>query len=223
MTTQAKSMFSLGRLLVVSLVLVGASTAVMNWQNNDSMPEVPADPLAYPIHLVSAQSFTLDQPYTHWYRAERPQVDAGMLLVLQVDEVELLHPRQSAQPVLQIGAQTAEPLNIGHLSGYVVALLPAASNADGEVDLDLSQTPIFYGDPALAEELGEADLQARLQEAIAQGALVPSADVLEQAMGDSLHFANDHELRLWAADMIATWSPQEEDLVQGMRVPLLGQ
>lgn len=223
MSHTPNSMFTLGRILVVSLVLVGAGTAVMNWTQNDAMPALPAAPADFPVQLVSAQAFTLDQPYTHWYRAEMPMVDAGMLLVLKVDEVELLHPRQIAQPVLQVGAETAEPLNIGHLSGYVIALLPAPRLDDGVVDLDLSTTPIFYGEASLAEELDGSNLQARLQDAIARGAQAPSMDVLKQATGESLHFANDHALRLWAADMIATWSPQEKDLVDGMRVPLLGQ
>lgn len=223
MSHTSNSMFSLGRILVVSLVLVGAGTAVMNWTQNDAMPEVPASPADYPVQLVSAQTFTLDQPYTHWYRADQPKVDAGMLLVLKVDEVELLHPRQTAQPVLQVGTETAEPLNIGHLSGYVIALLPAQRLNDGVVDLDLSTAPIFYGEASLAERLDGPALQARLQDAMKRGAQAPSMDVLEQATGESLHFANDHALRLWAADMIATWSPQEEDLVEGMRVPLLGQ
>lgn len=223
MNPSSNSLFTLGRMLVVSLVLVGAGTAVMNWNNNDAMPEVPSSPAAYPVELISAQVFTLDQPYTHWYRVEQPQVDAGMLVVLRVDEVELLHPRQTAQPVLQIGSQTAEPLNIGHLSGYVVALLPAQRLDDGVIDLDLAKAPIFYGEAALAEKLGAADLQGRLQEAFAQGALIPSAEVLGEVTGEALHFANDYALRLWAADMIATWSPQEMELVETMRVPLLGQ
>jgi len=223
MTTSSNSLFTLGRMLVVSLVLVGAGTAVMSWNNNEAMPEVPSSPAAFPVELISAQVFTLDQPYTHWYRAEQPQVDAGMLVVLKVDEVELLHPRQTAQPVLQIGAQTAEPLNLGHLSGYVIALLPARRLDDGVIDLDLAKTPIFYGEAALAEELDAVALQNRLQDALAQGAIIPSAKVLEEASGEALHFANDYDLRLWAADMIATWSPYEMELVETMRVPLLGQ
>lgn len=223
MIKTSNSMFALGRILAVSLVLVGAGTAVMSWSENDSMPDVSENPTAHSVQLVSAQTFTLDQPYTHWYRSERPEVDAGILLVLKVDEVELLHPRQVAQPVLQVGAQTAEPLNVGHLSGYVVALLPAPRIADGEVDLDLSTTPIFYGEADLAERLDTVLLEARLQDAFAQGVQAPSKSAVEAATAEALHFANDHALRLWAADMIATWSPQEEDLVQGMRVPLLGQ
>ncbi|MHC4380394.1 MAG: hypothetical protein ACYSU1_04825 [Planctomycetota bacterium] len=223
MTNQEKSFLPIGRTLIVALLLAGAGTAVMQWSENGQLPELPADPLAHPVQLVAVHPFTLDRPYTHWYRSDRPEVDAGMLVVLKVDELELLHPRQTAQPVLQFGAQTAEPMNAGHLSGYVVALVPAARIADGEVDLDLTTTPIFYGEPALAETLDQAALDARLKDALASGVLAPTEETVGAAMLDSLHFANDHALRMWAADMIATWSPQEMDLVEGMRVPLVGQ
>lgn len=223
MTTSKTKIFTLGRTLILGLVLVSAGTAVMQWSDDQQLPELPADTLAHPVHLVAVHPFTLDEPYTHWYRTDRPQVDAGLLVVLSVDELELLHPRQTAQPVLQVGAQTAEPLNFGHLSGHVIALIPAPRIADGIVDLDLTKAPIFYGDPALAETLDQAALNARLQEALDRGVPSSSPEEIEAAMLDSLHFANDHALRMWAADMIATWSPQEMDLVEGMRVPLVGQ
>ena len=223
MTTSKTNLFTLGRTMVLALVLVSAGTAVVQWSDNQELPELPADTLAHPVHLVAVHPFTLDESYTHWYRSDRPQVDAGLLVVLSVDELELLHPRQTAQPVLQVGAQTAESLNFGHQSGYVVALVPAPRIADGIVDLDLTEAPIFYGDAALAETLDQAALDARLQEALGRGVPSPSPAEIEAAMLESLHFANDHALRMWAADMIATWSPQEMDLVDGMRVPLVGQ
>lgn len=223
MSTSSKSLFSLGRVVALSLVLVSAGTAVVTWTNQSDQPEVPDNTASYPVHLVQAIPFTLDEAYTHWYRAEQPDVDAGLLLVLSVDKLELLHPRQTYMPVLQVGAETAEPLNLGNLSGNVIALLPGQRLADGSVDIDLTASPIFYGEPALPEEMDMAIVRDRLEIARLQGVGSPSEEMIDAAMREGMHFANDNELRRWAVDLIEAYSPQEVDLVAGMRAPMIGQ
>lgn len=223
MNTSKTSLFSLGRVLALSLVLVSAGTAVVAWSNQDEMPKIPENTASYPVKLVQAIPFTLDETFTHWYRSEQPQFDAGMLLVLSVKELALLTPRQHYMPVLQIGAETAEPLNLGDISGNVIAVLPGQRKSDGTVDIDLANSPIFFGEPALGEEMDIQMVRERLKTARLQGVANPSEEMVDAAMREAMHFANDYQLRRWAADLIEAYSPQEVDLVTGLRVPLVGE
>lgn len=212
---------ALSVVLVLLLVLAGGGVALVGSFTPDVPPQLPANPTAQAVELLYARPYTLGEAETHWWRAERPQVAAGVALVLRVEDRELVHPRQAAQPVLQVGGQTAERVNHGHVSGHVIALVPAGVDAQGQVDLDLSEAPIFFGDAELPERLDEAQLRARLVDAVAQGVQPPNASVVAQVSESQVHFQDGWELRVWAADLIEAWSPDEADLVAGLRVPRL--
>lgn len=214
---------SLGRVLVVALVLAGAGTAVAKWRTDGDLPQVPADTLAQEVILLEAHPFTLDQSATHWWRAEQPQFDAGWLVVLDVRDDALIAPRQSAQPVLQVGAETAEPLNVGYRSSKVVALVPSKRDDSGQPSFDLTKSPIFYGEATLPEELDAKALEARLADAQSRGIVAVTAEALDSTRHESRSFTTDYHLRLFAADLIERYAPDEVDLVAGMRAPLLGQ
>jgi len=109
-------------------------------------PEVPPTPAAVDGILL-AQSFILDEPYEHSWQAERPMVASGMLLVLEVNP-DLVLPRQTLEPVLYVGDVTAERVNNGYPSGKVVAIVPGPVN--------LTSAPIWFGDPALPEQVTTA-------------------------------------------------------------------
>jgi hypothetical protein len=95
-----------------------------------------------------------------------------------------VYPRQTAEPVLYIGATTAERVNIGHESGRVVAIVPSALNEQGEV-----------APRAGLASLGEAAIDAA------------------RAKGGELLRAVDREaLRHAAAELIRQHSPQEREL-----------
>jgi hypothetical protein len=223
MTETMNRIPSLGRVLVVALVLAGAGTAVAKWRTDATLPEVPADTLAQEVRLLEAHPFTLDQAATHWWRAEQPRYDAGWLIVLDVVDDALIAPRQSAQPVLQVGVETAEPINVGYLSSKVIAMVPSLRDASGAPALDLTQAPIFYGDADLPEVLDAEALKARLADAQSRGIVAVTADGLAEARHEQKAFPDDHALRLFAADLIERYAPDEVDLVEGLRVPLLGQ
>jgi hypothetical protein len=136
-------------------------------------------------------------------------VTDGWLLVLSTDP-SLLKPRQVKEPVLYVGAQTAERVNAG-LSGKIVVLVPG--------DFALGAAPIFLGDAALPEELRQVDIDAQLAAAVAAGAIATPADTITKVTAAARTFETDFELRQRAIDLVEIHSPQEKDLIAGWRLP----
>lgn len=94
--------------------------------------------------LLAARAFTLEDGYRHRFSADQPWVEAGWLLVLEVDP-RVARPRQVAEPVLYVGEVTAERLNTGHRSGRLVVIVPQP--------VDLPASPIWFGTPELPERV----------------------------------------------------------------------
>jgi hypothetical protein len=178
------------------------------------LPSVPATPHAVD-GLVYAQPFTLNNGFTYYWNKERPTVTQGTLLVIQVDPA-LVHPRQTAEPVLYVGDSTAQRINVGHKSGHVIALVP------GEVDL--TKAPIWFGTPDLPERIDGNMVQAERKLAEAAGIAPFPADVVRRALarGDATNAADMTELlRDEVAPLIERYSPQERELAEGFRVPVV--
>jgi hypothetical protein len=171
---------------------------------------------------VAARPFTLAAPAVHAWRKEQPAYTAGVLLVLRAP-VELLAPRQTAEPVLYVGAQTAERVNTGADTGMLVAIVPAGLDASGKVDLDLSRTPIYFGAPALPEQIDAAAAQRELAAARARGIAPPAAAAVSAAQQPPVAFDDDWQLHLHAADLVERWSPIEADVISGLRAPRVGK
>jgi len=190
------------------LLLAACVAALVNGLPDDPPPLPVATPVGG-IELIYARPFTLDQPYTHAWSAEHPQVKAGWVLVLAVDP-DLVHPRQAAEPVLFVGDQTAERVNLGNESGHVVAIVPGP--------LDLAHAPIFFGAPALPEQVDAGKAAAELSAARQRGIAPIAADQIAKVSESSVHFTDDYELHAWCSDLIQTWSPQETDLIATLRV-----
>lgn len=213
---------SVGRFLSVvgALALGGAAVAVVvaiSRSRDDAANRVPAAapapaPAVQQLELVHAERFQVAQPYRHLWRAEPLLVTGGWLLVLS-GEPSALVARQMKMPLLQVGAQTAERVNVGDRSGKLVVLVPG--------DVALADAPIFLGSDALPEEVGQAHLDAELANARANGAKAPDAATIAKATAAGREFANDHELRLRAIELVERHSPQEQDLIRGARVPLV--
>lgn len=205
-------------LTMLALLLGAGLSAYLIGQAGDDgqfqMPELPQPGTQTGVSLIAAQPFRLDAAATHFWRKEQPRYDAGYLLVLAVDR-ELVQPRQSYEPVLYVGDETAERVNLGHESGFVIAIIPGAA-------IDLASTPIFFGDAALPEEVDHATCVAQLASARRQGIAPQDAASLAQALRQAVEFENDYQLRLWAADLIEEFSPMEHDLITGLRAPLVG-
>lgn len=213
-----------GRRLGLAGVVAGVAVAVLvalGWSRSrpdGAVGQVAAAPPAPPpaavrqLELVHAESFRVQQAYTHRWRAEAPFVDHGWLLVLAGDPAWMV-TRQVKEPVLYVGAQTAERINTGQGSGRLVVLVPG--------DFRLQDAPIFYGSAALPEELRQDQIDAELAAARAAGAVAPAADVVAKVAKPGQTFANDYELRQRAIDLVERYSPGEKDLIAGWRVPLV--
>ncbi|MHC4082327.1 MAG: alpha/beta hydrolase [Planctomycetota bacterium] len=158
------------------------------------------------IDLVAAQPFALREPYDHLWRLERPVVWSGYLLVVEVDPA-LVSPRQSLEPVLYAGRQTAERVNLGHESGHLVAIVPG----------DLDDLRLWFGAPALPEQVGATWINREHARATAAGiAPVPRARLLHalRTGGAPLELASRAELMRRAAELVERYSPQERELVE---------
>jgi hypothetical protein len=184
-------------------------------QTNAATRAPAAQPVEPPpqLQLLHAERFAVDRPFRHLWRADQPWVQSGWLLVLSGDP-EQLRPRQVKEPVLYVGAQTAERINTARDSGRLVVLVPG--------DFRLEDAPIFLGGTALPEELWQPQIDAELAAAKAAGALPPTGPAIANASVPAVQkFANDFALRLRAIDLVEQHSPTEVDLIRGWRAPLV--
>lgn len=164
------------------------------------------------LELVHAERWTTAEPFHHLWRAERPLVAGGWLLVLAGDPAQM-EVRQTKEPVLYVGAEVAERINTGEDSGKLVVLVPG--------DFWLEDAPIFYGRPELPEVIRQRWIDRELADAIAAGAKTPTAEHAAAVTAEARTFANDYELRQRAIDLVELHSPTEKDLIAGWRAPLV--
>jgi hypothetical protein len=106
-----------GSLTMKAAMMIALFGAVVVAVAGEDVPPTPPMPAAVD-GLVYARSFSLTEGFMFDLRKERPEVKEGLLLVLKADKA-LLVPRAALMPVLYVGDQTAERLNMGHKSGYV--------------------------------------------------------------------------------------------------------
>ncbi len=219
-----KTLFALSAIGALALFGVAASEGKLGWQQRSVTP-LPALPSAAQgvRGLLFAQPYVLDQAYTHSWRAERPQTNAGCLLVLEVDDAFTV-PRNTAESVLYVGDEVAERINWGTGSGRVVALLPSQVQGGEAPALDLESTLIFYGSPALPEQVDASIVESELLAARAAGVAPLSAGEIQSAFeagGALRRFADRTELERHAARLLLEYSPSEAELAEGLLVPLL--
>ncbi|MBK7641989.1 MAG: hypothetical protein IPJ19_02900 [Planctomycetes bacterium] len=159
--------------------------------------------------LLYAQPFALEEPAIHWWREERPTYRAGWLVVLEVDPA-FVQPTDRAEPVLYVGHETAERVNHGWKCGRVVAVVPSATDADGFPTLDLARAKIWFGAPALPEQIDATVLEAAFAEASAASPF--SSDEIAEARahgGTRIRFQTREELDQQAALLVAEHCPDE--------------
>ncbi|SRR5258706_1772303 len=169
--------------------------------------------------ILYAQPFALEQPAVHWWRKERASYSAGWLVVLEVDPA-LVQPTARAEPVLYVGHETAERFNHGWKSGRVVAIVPSPAGADGFPALDLSTAKVWFGAPALPEQVDAGALEQAF--AAAEDALPFSAAEISEARaygGTPIRFATRGELDEQAARLVLEHAPEERDLAEGILRP----
>jgi len=202
----SKTMRTIAVLSVIALAAVAVA----------EMPPVPPTPAAV-SDVVYVRPFELANGFSYTWNQERPTVTSGTLLVLKVSDKNLVLPRQMPEPVLYVGDSTAQRINSGYESGYVVALVP------GEVDL--ATAPIWFGTPELPERVSNAMVGQERAKATAAG-IGPVSKATQgaaQARGGAALQAEDLSalLRTEVAELILEYSPQEKDLADGFRVPVV--
>ncbi|MCE9594342.1 MAG: hypothetical protein K8S98_09110 [Planctomycetes bacterium] len=211
---------------VALVVLAAAGTA---WMKAGSTPAATTEHVVSAASsgvrgLLFAQPFVLDQPYEHTWRAERPSVRAGWLLVLDV-EPELVVPRQGYEPVLFVGNQTAERINHGDGSGHLVVIVPSELDpATGLPALDLLAAPIWFGTPRLPEQVDAVAVVDEIAGARRVGIKPFTAQKViaaKQLGSTDAPVKNRTELERYAATLVQTWASDEYDLAQGLLQPLV--
>jgi hypothetical protein len=204
-----------GSALLLALSFAGLAIA------QSSIPDIPPTP-APVIDVVSIQPFSLETPTKHLWRAEKPSVRTGYLVVLKVDP-GLVFPRQIAEPVLYVGHQTAERVNVGYRSGHVVAIVPGETDPKHPNYLDLERELFWFGTPELPERVNARRILAERKAALEAGLKPFDKKVIAAARkrGGALNrqetktsLTHDALRRL-----VLTYSPQERPLVEGALEP----
>jgi len=212
---------SLGLALGAALALGGGSLAAWTLAGGANPAEQAPRTAGGVLRVLYAQPFVLEHGYRFDWRRERPTLEAGWLLVLEVDPRRVV-PRQELEPVLYVGDATAERVNHGADSGRVVAIVPARRGATGGPELDLASTPMWFGTPALPEQVDAATVRAEAELARRAGIRAPPSEELataRQAGGSLARFEDRTELARHAARVLWTWSPADRELAEGMLAP----
>lgn len=200
--------------LSMALVLLGGTAAVVAFQPRPQrvMPELSQAPFETEIELLEAHPFRLAKAEAHPVLPDEPAYDRGWLLVLGTDP-DLLVRRQTEEHVLFVGDQPVRRFNNGEFSGRIVVAVHG--------ELDLTRAPAYFGEPALPERLTPADRTAQLTMAIEQGVRPFSAAAIAAVSAPQATLPDGYELGRYASYLIERHAPDEVDVVEGLRVPLL--
>ena len=98
----------------------------------------------------------------------------------------------------------------------------APIDADGALALDLTRTPIWFGTPALPERVDAATIAHERELARTSGVGPPALGerLIAQPSPALVFVRSRDELDPYLADLVELYSPEEADLVRGLRVPL---
>jgi hypothetical protein len=196
-----------GSLLAGMILIIAANVSA-------GPPPVPQTPTKID-NVVYVRQFILEEGYTHLWSKEKPFVQSGYLLVLIVDP-GLVLPRQSLEPVLYVGTQTAQRINSGYNSGHVVAIVPGNLNLDNML--------IWFGTPELPERISSNTIRLERKKALTMGIKPVPDEKINTALkngGKPLKLKNLKELLQGEiARLILQYSPQEKQLAQDFRVPV---
>jgi hypothetical protein len=181
---------------------------------NATAAKPQAVPPAAVIDIIVIQPFRLKVGYHFNWLKSRPFVSDGLLVVLRVDP-NLVVPRETAEPVLYAGDRTVQRLNHGHLSGYVIGIIPG--------ELDLAAEPIWFGRPELPERVTPEVIKGERTLADSAGIKPFSPDKIAGVLREAIE-ADDLAalLRGPAADFVLQYSPDEKDLAEAWRLPTTG-
>lgn len=165
------------------------------------------------IDIERIQPFRLEQSFKYEWRRDQPDVQSGLLVVFKVD-TNLVTPRNALEPVLYAGNQTVQRLNHGHESGFVIGIIPE--------QIDLSKEPIWFGTPALPERI-DAKMIARERTKAERAGILPlkSTDIQSRTQDPVVVSDLTTLLREQAANLLLEFSPQEKQLADSWRLPVM--
>lgn len=198
--------------MALMTILLAVTVPFVAWAD-DAKP-----PLKTPAaidEVLYLRTFSLEKGYAFEWRKERPIITEGTILVLKV-KPELVRRTQCAEPVLYVGDQTAERVNVGHESGRLIAIVPGR--------VDLKTTPIWFGTPYLPEQVDAAMIKQ--EQALAEKAgIKPMTDLVKikaatDRGGEKLAATNRDQLRRELASVVREFAPDEKHLADGLeRIP----
>lgn len=188
-----------------------------------SLPELPTTPsVRSAAQPVFVQWVELEQPYQSDFRAERPSVRAGWLVVVRAESA-LLTPRSLAEPLLLAAGDgwtaSVEWMQHGHTSGHRVCFIPFVEDAkragspSGSIKAraSLRGLRIWFGTPELPERVDAAMLTRELALAQANGLEPTRADQMPASSAD-LALADRGALVARMRQLAAKWCPAEVDI-----------
>ena len=201
--------------LIIGMVAFG-SAYFMTSRSTEGAPTSStknSSVIAEGVRCVEAIPFTLSEPATHWWRAERPAYRRGVLLVLRADP-DRLTVRQTATPVLFVGAETVARLDSGNDAGVAVGIVPMFGNVTTE---DLLGQPMFFGPTKLAEQVTKAEAEAERDAALGRQETVLDETTMQQVLKASIHVKSEADLFGAAADLLERHAPAETDQIRMLR------
>jgi len=213
-------------ILGASLAALGVAAFATFQQAQGGNPAGATPVTQTPVRLMFAQPFFLDQAYQYAWLKDGPSVSAGWLIAVATDPA-VAAVTNTHDELLFAGATPVERINEGSQSGVVIGIVPSAVQADGTLAVDLATTPLFWAKPEiLPEAMTATDAQKTLATAVSAGAVAQGQSVVEraqQANGGPVFETTAGMLYRYSADVIERFSPQEADLISGLRAPLVNQ
>ena len=160
------------------------------------------------VAIDHIQPVKLTTPFTYEWNAVRPITDQVTILVVEVSPGTATL-RQSASPVLYVGATPAARVHPGQVDHHLVVFVPGTP--------DLSKTPVFWGPDTLPERV---TAKAGTQAVAESGAAPFSAATTETVTKPPLQLADQGQLYGHMASLIDTYAPADERFSESIRVTL---
>jgi hypothetical protein len=126
---------------------------------------------------------------------------------------DLVYPRQTAEPVLYVGGQTAMRLNVGYPSGRVIALVPGDARS-------IPTAPWRGSGPAPAEAVTQETVEAERARAIEAGIAPITRGQIAVALGRGgapLSRSTLNALLADAATLVMRYAPDEAERATALR------